>query len=1134
MQKTTFNLGMPYDWLPKRMLLVMKLIIIMLTTCLMQVSAASFGQRLTLVKQNVSLKEVFREIRQQTGYNVLWPSEKLDAAKTVDANFREKQLSEVLDELLKGQSLGYSIDRKTVRIAYKEPSFLDKVVDAFTPPEDAEGVVLDEKGNPLPGATVRVKGTKNVVITDSKGHFYLIRPDYKDKLIISYVGYIDKEVAIEENITVRLELKSAELNEVVVAYGRQQQKSITGAVTVVKGEQIQSLPNRSVDKSLQGMVPGLVVTKGTGQPGSNVSNFVLRGIATGGDPSLGNPVRNPLFVIDGIPVTQRSAMKVYNDNDELTSNPLAHLNPSDIESISVLKDASAIALYGSKASNGVILVTTKKGKAGRTQYSFRHQTEIANREDNGVKLLNQQQYIDLFVETYQNSFPTATRAEVLDLLKTQFPVQSNGDFYPGVDWVNALSNKNARTSSNELSISGGNEKSNFYMNLENTGQKGVIKKSSFERSSFRLNYEYNPHEWLKYGFNTSLSYNVQEFPTAAALQGELMSPLNPIYTENGDLINNYTYGSISYPGTLTPSPYAVLELNINRNRAYRALSKGFIESKFLKYFTISTAVGFDFMLNDLKTKIHPDLAIDGDLSKGGRLHQQYNKAANIINSNILSFNKIFDELHSVNILAGQEVQIQSTVITDVRGDNFGATNPTLEDAQGQGSETTEKQNQVSYFSQVNYGFKSRYFLTGSIRADGSSQFGENNRFGTYWSAGAAYVVSEEPFFKKLGNWANFMKVRGSFGPAGNSAAINNSYRLNRILLVNFLGNNALVPPVFGENWPGNPSIKWEETFTWDAGFELRGLNNRMSFIADIYQRKTKNFLAFVPLPNSGGGSSVFTNIGDIKNSGIELSLSATPLQFKSAAWNITANWSRNRNRLTKSFYPELAIGGYLINKVGEEYNSFYLPVWAGVNPVNGRPQWLDASGNPSEDYGEYQTIVGKSQPDGTGAVTNTFSFKGFSLSAMFYFQYGSKILTGAQTGLVNDGENPYNNQGIRAVNHWRNPGDSSPNPRRLFQGNVAAPGEPPIFDYGILPSTRYLFNGDFIRLSNVALNYSVPKAWLEKMHLKGLKLYVQGSNLALWTKYSSGDPENINVYGIGGGTLYPQQRTYTLGLNLTL
>lgn len=1117
----------------------MKLATFLILMSIMQVSAGALAQKITLSERNTPLTKVFKKITAQTGYAFFVSARTLKDVKPVTIEVRNVALKDALEQIFKDQPIEFTLADKIVTVSKRlAPSFLEKVVDAFTPPEDAEGVVLDEKGNPLGGATVRVKGTKNVVITDAKGQFHLIRPDYKDRLIISYVGYQDKEVAIEENMTVRLELKSAELNEVVVAYGRQQQKSITGAVTVVTGDQIQGLPNRSFDKSLQGMVPGLVVTKGSGQPGGGVSNFMLRGIATGGDPSLGNPVRNPLIVVDGVPVTQVPSItnRAGSDQLSLVSNPLAQLNPNDIESISILKDASAIALYGSKASNGVILVTTKKGRIGKTRFTFSQQTDIANRENNEVKMLNQQQYIDLFVETYRNSYPDATREQVIDSLKQKFPTRSDGSFYPQVNWLDAISNKAAITNSTNFSISGGSEKENFYVSLERTDEKGVIRNSGYERNSFRINYEGRPSNWFKYGFNTTLSHNIQDYSDPNLIEkAQFMSPLNPIYDENGRLMYNFNYGASGIQNGLeTSSPFAVVSLNTNRNTAYRALSRGYLEGKFFKYFTLSSSLGFDFMLNEEKIKSYPKVAYPDDYGypmTDGKIERNSKRTSNIILTNTLAFNKSFDEDHSVNILLGQETQMFENTEAYAVLTGF-PNNPTLEDVTGGGStfnggQTSGKQNSVSYFSQLNYGFKDRYFATGSIRRDGSSRFGASNKFGTFWSAGLAYVLSEEVFLKNKYSWLNYVKFRGSFGPAGNSSAIRDEYKLSWIMPAIFLGNPAVTPAP--SLYPGgNAGIKWENTFTWNAGLDLRLLSNRVSFTADFYQRKTKNFIAQVPMGYAAGFNRYWANIGDMQNKGMELSLSADVLRFRSFAWNVNVNWSRNTNKLTKSFYPETNMGG-TVNKVGEEYNSFYAPVWAGVNIETGRPQWIDKNQNITSEYANLDLRrIGKAQPDGTGSIINTISYKSYSLSFSIYGSYGSTIQVGNK--FQNDGADPYINQNVLALNHWRTQGDSAVNPRRLFMAGYD--GVP--VDFGTNPSTRYFLDGDFLRLSNVRFSYSTPMSVLKHLHLEGLNLFIQGNNLALWTKYSGSDPENINAFGSSAQSLlYPQSRIYSAGINIS-
>jgi len=300
----------------------------------------------------------------------------------------------------------------------------------------------------------------------------------------------------------------------------------------------------------------------------------------------------------------------------------------------------------------------------------------------------------------------------------------------------------------------------------------------------------------------------------------------------------------------------------------------------------------------------------------------------------------------------------------------------------------------------------------------------------------------------------------------------------------------------------------------------------VAITADIYSRKTSNLIAEnIPLPAATGFATITDNIGDIKNSGIELAVAALIISNKDFRWNINANWSRNRNRFIKAFFPHTAVGGYLANEVGREYNSFYLPVWAGVNPANGRPQWVDSTGKITEDYYAAKSeFVGKAQPNGFGAVTNTFSWKGLELSAMLYYQYGSQVFYNGAF-LQNDGLDPYANQSKAALNRWQKPGDIAANPRRLLYGRTNTET-----DFGTYPSTRYLYDGDFIRLSNVSLTYNLPASILNRVHLSGLRVFIQGHNLATWTRYSGQDPENINSYG-SGNFLYPQQRSFTIGLN---
>jgi TonB-linked SusC/RagA family outer membrane protein len=1117
-------------------------------TCYSSHARAEYRQgdgnsKINIKGRDIPVQKVFDAIRKQSGLYVMYNVGVVGVRKEdkVTVDFKDTRLDDVLSFIFNVSRYEWVYNDNAVVVRAKEIKKNDG--DSSITRTSITGKVTDAEGKPLPGATVIVKGTKHGVSTDADGNFTFGDVRINSVLVISSIGFEPREIAVKgKTILAQLNVDVNDLDEAVaVAYNTTTQRASTGAVTVVKGKQIQNLPNRSFDKSLQGLVPGLLVTSGNGQPGGAPVNFILRGIATGASPDAGATVRNPLIVIDGIPVSQepaRSSGSISSEGSPV-SNPMAQLNPSDIESISVLKDAAAIALYGSKASNGVILVTTKKGKTGKTVFNFRHQTDISSRLDGKVALLNQQEYLELLFEAYRNSNPGITDAAILaDLRSTPSPVSSKfptrvnalGDtsFYPAPNWNDAYYSKAAVSMTNEISMSGGNDRSNFYLNLEYTKQNGIVKNTGYDRKSIRFNYENRPTSWLKLGLNTALSYNIQDYNNQGSIeQIGVISPLNPIYRPDGQYVYNYSWGHQSSGSIMIPNPLAAAVLNINRNTAYRGLSKLYGELRFLQHFTLTSSFGVDFMLNELKEKVHPLLAIDGSLDYEGSVRQENFRNANIITNNVLQYEKTIKEGHNINLLLGQEAQILTVQNSSIEMRGLSA-NPSQDQPTGgnifQAWGISGKQTLLSYFGQVNYGFRNKYFLSGSVRTDGSSRFGKNERFGMYWSVGGGWVATAEPFMKSMRSWLSYLKLRGSFGSAGNSAGIADYLRYDPLSMINYLNGRAVYPD--RNRNPGNPSIQWEQTFTWDAGMELRIFDERLTATVDIYNRKTSNLIAFdIPLPSTSGFTNITDNIGDMKNSGIELSITTEIINSKDFHWSLNANWSRNRNKLVKAFYPLTSAGGYLANEVGREYNSFYLPVWAGVNPANGRPMWIDSTGKSSEDYyAAKKQFVGKAQPDGFGGIGNTFSWRGLELSAMLYYQYGSQVYYKG-VFLQNDGLDPYTNQSKAALNRWQKPGDIAVNPRRLLNGRLGTE-----VDMGTSPSTRYLYDGDFIRLSNVALGYNFPKSILDRFHLSGLRIFVQGHNLATWTRYSGQDPENINAFGTGN-FLYPQQRSYTVGLN---
>ncbi len=1143
---------MPFIWHPPKLILVMKITVILIFASILSVSASSFAQKITLNERNVPLEKILTKIRQQSGYDFVYNSALIKKASPITIRMSNVSLETALSACLENQELSFEVQEQTVLINKKVPSFLDKVVDAFTPPIDLHGKVLDEKGQPLAGATVKVKGFKQSTSTDNEGRFYLQSVDENATLIITYIGYKVKEVPANSTLSITLEIQSSELQEVTVAYGKQEQRAITGAVQVLSGKEIETLPNRSFDKSLQGLVPGLLVTSGNGQPGSGVGNFVLRGIATASDPINGSTVRNPLIIIDGIPITQDPTPMtsnyggaVYNpmNYDVPTDNPLAQLNPSDIESFSVLKDAAAIALYGAKASNGVILITTKRGKAGKTRFTFRQQTDFSKALLGEQNYMNQTEYLGYVNEMYKNTtrytqdngvyfIKPYTDAEIIAELQKVYPLRKDGTFYPQPDWIGELYNSSASTLVNELSMSGGNDKSIFYLNAEYTKQNGVIRSTGYDRKGIRFNFENRPKDWLKIGLNSALSYNVQK-TSGTYYQGTgsesasgilRISPLNPIRLEDGSLYLNFIDGgSVTSPQA---SPAAIAAYNTNQNSAFRGLNKLFGEARLMNDFVLSSSAGVDFSLSDVKETFDRRLNDPArSYQAGGRVQEHLTRRFNFITTNTLLYDKMITADHHIDVLIGQEAKILQDNILGVAVQ--GLASSYYDQINSPGVTVLDlpngyllKETQLSYFGQLNYGFKNRYYLTGSVRRDGSSRFGADRRFGTYWSTGLGWVASEELFMKSL-TWLSYLKFRGSIGAAGNAGAIDRFTPYSKLSLGGYYGEPA-VSPQYGQ--AGNADVEWEETFTWDTGVEIRMFGDRLSLTADVYKRRTDNAIFPLNLPLSTGYVTTLGNLGIIDNKGVELSLAGTPVQSKDFSWQINANWSTNSNKLVKANVSQASsVGSTVFNKEGESINSYYLRKWAGVDPLSGAPTWYDASGNITNDIdAAAQFITGKPQPDGFGSITNRISIKRFELSAQLYYQYGYKIYADLSS-FSSDGLLGLINQSRSALNAWRAPGDLSANPKVILSNPTGGPRN---------NSSRNLFDGDYVRLQNVIFAYNFDNSILKKIHLQGLRVFAQGNNLGLWTKYNDRDPSGVNVLGLSNA-VYPAARSYSLGLNVT-
>lgn len=1098
-------------------------------------------QKITIVGDNMSIGAFFKSIRKQTGLRVQYDEVIFSETKKLSIRFVQQPVTEVLNQVLLNKGIIWRIQnnvillkRQNISTNQTENVASDTLITSMI--GTVTGKVTDASGKPLPGATVMVKGTQHGASTNAEGNFTLSDVKTNAIIVISSIGFESREISVKgKTILTQLAIDVNDLDEaVVVAYGTSTKRSNVGAVTVVKGEAIENLPNRSFDRSLQGMVPGLQVTTGSGLPGGNVSSIILRGIGTGTSAEFGSAVRNPLIVIDGVQVVQDLIQRQIDANSTPVANPLTQLNPNDIESITILKDASAIALYGTRASNGVILVTTKKGREGRMTANFRHQTDIATRFKGKVDVLSQVEYLALLSESYKNVDQVLwTDAAIRTDLSKKFPttIDATGDtsFYLAEDWFKELFNNHATTVSNDLSFTGGSDKYIYYFNFGHITQNGVIKNTGFDRASLRYNFSAKPSSWLHFGMNSSLSYTKQNhtgyFSENVIRVPYIVSPLNPIRLTNNNYNLLFSYGPGS-PFSKVSNPAASIDYNINRFISYNGLANAYVEASFLNHFIIKTDLGFNFSLTEEKQKVDPRLTsiADGIYSPGiGSIKEFDIRRATLVSTNSIRYNHIIRDQHSISILLGQEAQILNG--KSLGGIGKGLSDPSYEDLSNAitrenfyGNRT--KQTLLSTFAQVNYNYKSKYLSSLSARRDGASKFGENRRYGSYWSAGVGWVITEESFMKKSKSWLDYFKLRGSVGSSGNTAAIGLLTRFDVISLYPTYNGNPAAAPLRS---PGNHNIQWEQTFNTDFGIEAKLFQERVEWALDLYRRKTSNVIYTIFLPGATGFVSMLDNIGDMRNTGAEFSISAEIIRTKKFKWGLSINWSTNKNKLIKSSESILSGGGSLINMVGENFNSFYLKRWAGVNPADGKPQWWDSTGKVSSDYSAAKNeIVGKPQPDGFGGITTNFTFGNIEISALFYYQYGFQVLDRTAYFLLNDGSDPYINQSRLSLDRWQKPGDVSSNPRRVLNNA----------DGGNNASTRYLYDGDFIRLKNVSISYTLSRAIIDRLKLSNVKVFIQGYNLALWTKYKGLDPDNIGTLG-AADFAYPQQKTFSFGLNVS-
>ena len=990
-----------------------------------------------------------------------------------------------------------------------------------------KGKVVDGKTTePVIGASVALKSSTSGTLTDLNGTFTLqVTKALPVTLSISLVGYKTREIDVydaEESIIVSLNENSNFLDEVVVTgYTSQQRRSVSGAISSINiSEGIKETAASGFDQLLQGKAPGVQISSNTGVPGGGVT-FRVRG-----SNSINAGV-DPLYIIDGVFISNSNLIST-GMGGQTQSNPLSDINPSDIENITVLKDANATAIYGSLGANGVVIITTKRG---RQDTKAKISVSLSHGWANAIKKFQSTTGPETALLANEAAYNTGIDRG-LDPSAITLPFADPSSM-PTYDRNSDLF-RTAALSNYEISAQGGNSNSTYYVGLGYTKQESIVKPSDFERYSGRLNYDNNLTSKLKIGtsFNLSKVYrNVSSNdnnPKGVINSAIFVRSYLPVYNEDGSYAR---YGSFD-------NHLALIEHLDNNAVTWRTIGNLFLEYSLLKELKFRSSWSIDN--TDLTENNYNDTFISAGIATNGSATSY--KAKNIIYTaeQLLTYNKIFKEKHALNILLGNTVNAVEEEYTSASGQGF-ATND-LKDisvaATKSGSASNSESRLLSFFGKASYTFNNKYTIDGSLRADASSKFGKNKRWGYFPSVGLTWDASQESFIKNV-NVFDALKFRGSFGYSGNQNGIGSYAALG----LWSAGSNYLETAGTAPSQLANPDLTWETTRQLDLGFDFAILKNAISFSFDYYNKYTYDLLLNVPVPYRSGFTSFLQNYGAVRNSGVELGIQSTNINKKDFKWITDFNISWNKNKIDK-LASDITLGASGRNasilREGYSINSFYLYKQLYVDPETGNAVYEDVNKDGFITSADRQ-IVGNALPNYTGGLTNEITYKDFSLNLFSYFQQGNKILSMHVFFLVHGGTQ--NTIGFipRRLERWQKAGDKTDIPRlTTYSGDPTINGGS-ANNYGgnvANMSSRYLSDGSFIRLKNIALSYNFPKSIISNLHLSRLRATISVTNLFTITKYKGLDPEvnaqssSQNTYGYDWATV-PQPRTIQLTLNAT-
>lgn len=1004
-----------------------------------------------------------------------------------------------------------------------------------------QGVVLTaESKQPLEGATITVGKTSTITTTDAQGKFQLELPEGKGVLSISFVGRetIEVDVKSDNNITILLKASNATLEEVVaVAYTTVKRSGYPGAVSVISSDKLNNRLTPNLTNALQGLAPGIQTTSANGQPG-NSSSIRIRGVG-----SI-NASSAPLFVIDGAPY----------DGD------INALDPADIASVNILKDAAAANLYGSRAANGVIIITTKQGRKGEDiAVNATVNQGWSSRAVKDYDKIGTNQYFELYWEALRNkaisngqtaaqAAQTASDRLVSDLAVNPYgsafpkPVGTDGKLVAGAtplwndDWEEAMLQP-AKYTQAQVNISGGSDRTTYYIGTGYTNNEGAYLGSGFKRYNFRSNLTIQAKKWLKVGLNLNGSSTSQDYPTSSdskqanvVLFGRTIPSFYPIYQRNADGSYKldpitgqvqFDYGAYR-PNAALPRYNLIGSQPLNKSRYTRenVSARTFLEAEIIPNLKVKTSLNLDYINSNSHFYTNPLVGEDAQI--GGTVSKSNTRFLSFTFNNIATYDINLQSGHHLNLLAGQEFyKLESGDLSGSR-QKFALADlyePIAASQLNDFTGTSDEYAKLSYFGQAQYNYLGKYFATASIRRDGSSRFSPDSRWGTFWSAGASWRLSEEDFLKSV-NWLSSLTLKASYGASGNDALSGYYNYLALFAIKNNLGNGGVIT----SRLP-TPNLKWESNLVLNVGTDFGFFKNRLYGTVNYYIRTSKDLLYGRPMAGSTGFTSISANIGKLRNSGVEVELNGVAVSNKDWRWVVGVNFAHNKNEILELPQKEI-ISGTKRLAVGGSIYDFYIREWAGVDPATGNPLWYktgaDGKKETTSTFSQGTLYnAGTSLPDLTGGFTSTLSYKEFELSFVLAYSIGGKVLDLDYVSLMSGAVAPGRNWSTELLERWT-PDNKNANVPRFTTDDLSF----------TQTSTRWLYDATYARLKSAQIGYNLPNSLLRRAGLKNVKVYALGENLLTFYGHKGMDPEQ----SIEGTTYYqyPQMKTISVGLQVGL